>query len=1513
MLILAVQSAHDTGIFDLDGDANGNGAGFPDDWEEIYDEWVDGTGNPETDIFAFIAQSTEAPDVDVSYFKGGGSKDVNDVDEWLWEVTDVTPDKDDILNAFAAAYVLDHDICYDLGGTDMVVDCPAGTPVHFAGDIMIYFGMDRFDNNGSAEVAFWFFGQDVALVAEDETNTGGSFTGVHTDHDILVLSDFVIGGKISDVDVYRWDPNVQKNLALISPDGGDCQDADAGDYACGTVSQSPAPTSPWSITPKDLPIGLHSPGLFYEGGINYTRLIGVENVGCLSSFMAETRSSHSVDAQLKDFALGEFPFCDISITKEGPPLAKVGDDVTYEYTIENNGAITLYLTSVIDDVVGDLTSDAEGAGCGTLASGGSCYFEVTTTIGTSNAGGGEDTAVTNVVEAIYNSASDDSGDSVTDDDDHMVNLFEPSISFDKTGDGGPSKVGDTVNYTLTLNNTSSSDSPDLDCNIVDGLLGIDEDVMLASGANHVINKGYVVPQDPPDPLLNIAYVTCSPLGFTNILMDNDNHSVDLFQPAIDVDKTGDELSKVGDSVDYTITLSNNSSAGTPALNCVANDSLMGEVFNGVLPAGDTVLTPSYTVQQGDPDPLVNTVTLTCSPDGFPNILEASDGHSTNLFQAAIDADKTGDDLSKVGDSVDYTITLSNNSSADTPAMSCTATDSLLGEVFNGVLPLGDTVLTPSRVVQQGDPDPLVNTVTLNCSPDGFPNELEASDDHSTNLFQAAIDADKTGDTLSKVGDDVNYTITLSNNSSADTPAMNCIADDSLLGEVFNGVLPLGDTLLYPSRTVQQGDPDPLVNTVTLTCSPAGFTNVLQASDGHSTNLFQAAIDADKTGDALSKVGDEVDYTITLSNNSSADTPAMSCTATDSLLGEVFNGVLPLGDTVLYPSRVVQQGDPDPLVNTVTLTCSPDGFPNILEASDGHSTNLFQPGFNLTLACDVFGVVAGQDVVYRATLNNTSSADSPDLLPNEGASSRTIEFDPPIGANVPIAVSAFDPLPTLSYGDSLQVTFRGASTTAGDFIGTLFAQYAVDGFGNVLTDSDFSTCNAAPAIGRIFIEKLMLDSEDYDFDFPVEIDSVPVTTISLFPEFNSTDKVLSPIPPLPNFDNTVNGFDRQNSALEIDVGTVSDTQDVVIDETPVQVGTRLVSLECTDGTSDPATYNGTEATITVGFDDDITCRWVNEALFEIDLLKTFNSLANSAVDQPFAVYEGPDGFGGSAIASDNTLGDGDGLLEFGNIQLASHQVFTFCELGIPVGTTSMWWVDTGGGLMAITPYNPDSPIEDLGNRCIDFGNLTDDFAAGEVEVGPGDTLHVVIDNITPQGDARTPGYWKNWSSCSNGNQFEKAAAEYEANGAGNFGSEPPRHISLDEALYVSKTVGDLVLYGDEDGNPYDMDDFNDADCEEAVLILSHRDLSGKNRAYDPAAKLARSLLAYLLNIEAGAGTCTEAENATTDGQSLLDSIGFDGTTSGYFGKGKAAKDDPLYHEATELAGILDTYNNNNLCP
>src|SRR5262249_56538666 len=89
-----------------------------------------------------------------------------------------------------------------------------------------------------------------------------------------------------------------------------------------------------------------------------------------------------------------------------------------------------------------------------------------------------------------------------------------------------------------------------------------------------------------------------------------------------------------------------------ALTLPAPDSLRGVVFGpATLPAGDTVINKSRAVQAGDPDPLVNTVTLSCNVAGFPNVLTASASKSVNLFQPAIDVTKTAENTSKVGDTV----------------------------------------------------------------------------------------------------------------------------------------------------------------------------------------------------------------------------------------------------------------------------------------------------------------------------------------------------------------------------------------------------------------------------------------------------------------------------------------------------------------------------------------------------------------------------------------------------------------------------------------------------------------------------------------------------------------------------------------------------------------------------------------------------------------------------------------------------------------------------------------------
>ncbi|WP_372874327.1 hypothetical protein [Pseudomonas sp.] len=806
-------------------------------------------------------------------FTGGGSKDDLDVSQWQW-TTGSPPDKDDLLPIGAAAYLED----IDADNED---------------ELLIYLFGTLFAPNGSAAVGAWLFKKNIGTCANGKfgvVDSNGNCLAnqpaeLHTIGDVFVVSETTNGGRAVQMQVFKWVGSnaaakaacVADGFTLESPQNSLCKVLDEANALCstglvdddacgsmnlGTIKQGGTtipgfPTeSPddWGFQSKFPPKSgpANPPGTdgignddfpetsLFEAGFNFSNLFPNE-IGCFNSFLMNTRTSHSVRAQLKDLALGNFPLCGISVDKTGPEKSKVGDDVTYSYTITNTGAITLYRKSIVDDVVGDLTA-ASGASCAQLAPQASCTFDVDYTVQA-----GDPDPLVNTVNVVYNSAQNLQGDDQSATDDHSVNLFQPEISLAKTGDA-LSKVGDPVNYQITLSNSSSHDTPDLVCTIIDPLVGIDTQVTLASGAEHVIDAVYIVQEGDLDPLPNTATASCSPEGFPNVLEADASHSVELFQPSVTIDKSGTELSKVGDDVDYVITVSNTSSADSPDLECTVSDALLGIDEAVTLASGeDHVINASRTVQEGDPDPLPNTASVTCSPQGFPNVLEASDSHSVELFQPSIALTKTGDELSKVGDLVNYEITLSNTSSVDSPDLECTVSDPLLGISEPVTLASGEGhVINASRTVQEGDPDPLPNTASASCSPIGFPNVLEASASHIVELFQPSVAIDKSAVCEAvAVGEDITYSYTISNTSSPDSPALNLVSivDDKLgdLSADATGAgcdaLAAGDSCNF-SRVVSTsgGLPGTLTNTVDVLYNPAGFPNEITASDSQDCEI-----------------------------------------------------------------------------------------------------------------------------------------------------------------------------------------------------------------------------------------------------------------------------------------------------------------------------------------------------------------------------------------------------------------------------------------------------------------------------------------------------------------------------------------------------------------------------------------------------------------------------------------------------------------------------------------------------
>ncbi|MCI0545493.1 MAG: hypothetical protein L0Z49_13800, partial [Actinobacteria bacterium] len=444
--------------------------------------------------------------------------------------------------------------------------------------------------------------------------------------------------------------------------------------------------------------------------------------------------------------------------------------------------------------------------------------------------------------------------------------------------------------------------------------------------------------------------------------------------SVEIIKTGDELSKVGDMVTYNFTI-NNTGGATLFLQTLT-DTVLGDLADDAPASCDQLaggascmFSVQYTVQMGDPDPLMNTVTATYNTlaNGTGASASDTDDHSVELFQPGVTVDKTGPEISKVGDEVTYEYTITNTSSGDSPNL---ILDSIMDAGDNnGGAGLGDLSgnapaacdeLAPGAMctfsvnytVLQGDDDPLDNTVTVHYHPAGFLNDITASDSHSVNLFEVSVTIDKTGDPLSKIGDSVNYTITVTNTSSNDAPDLICDISDPLLGvDKQDVVLGPGDSdVTNESRTVLETDDDPLVNIASVTCNVDGFPNVLGPfTDDHSVNLFQPAVTVDKDGPASAKIGDEVDYDITITNTGSADSPSLILVSvTDSLLGDITataaaNGcstlTSPGGSCNFTVSRTVQVGDPDPLVNTVSVLYNPDGFPNEIRDSDDHSIRL----------------------------------------------------------------------------------------------------------------------------------------------------------------------------------------------------------------------------------------------------------------------------------------------------------------------------------------------------------------------------------------------------------------------------------------------------------------------------------------------------------------------------------------------------------------------------------------------
>ena len=325
--------------FELDGNVANAGGNSLDDWQNVFE--LDtvippATGTPHaTGAEVFLRDLPSGNGGKETQYDAG--KDTLDLSGWTRkEVSKVVPDKDNITDAFAKQYMV------DVGGGVM--------------HRVVYFGADRFANNGDAALGFWFFQKHVDLTGSNGFSPNHTARNTNTGQrgDILVQVDFVSGGSNSQIQIFEWvgsggNFGPLQEIAFGTANGNTvCL---AGDAACATTNESIV-GSYWPYTPKFGTASRFPAESFFEGGIDLTALVGDI---CFNSFLANTRTSHSETADLKDLALGDFNTCgSIDLVRKE---CQAQTDVSPVYDAEGELYQTKHQLTILNDGMGSNVFD----------------------------------------------------------------------------------------------------------------------------------------------------------------------------------------------------------------------------------------------------------------------------------------------------------------------------------------------------------------------------------------------------------------------------------------------------------------------------------------------------------------------------------------------------------------------------------------------------------------------------------------------------------------------------------------------------------------------------------------------------------------------------------------------------------------------------------------------------------------------------------------------------------------------------------------------------------------------------------------------------------------------------------------------------------------------------------------------------------------------------------------------------------------------------------------------------
>jgi len=710
-----------------------------------------------------------------------------------------------------------------------------------------------------------------------------------------------------------------------------------------------------------------------------------------------------------------------------------GDTVTYTYTVENTGNVTLNDVSVTDVHGGSGALSAITPATASIAPGASQIFTATYVITQADFDAGADIA--NTATATFTPAQGALAD-LTADETVALAAAAPASTLEKTAsDTTDVQAGDVITYTYVFENTGDTSLTDIsitDVHSGTGTLGPITPATvatLAPGASATFTADYTVTQEDIDAAAAIGNTATgnatAPSGTYTPSTDDESVSVEAPMPASTIAKTAsnDTDVAVGDVITYTYVVEN--TGNTNLTDVTVTDVHGGTGTLGAItpatvatlaPGASATFTADYTVTQEDIDSgatISNTATANATaPSGAYTAPEVTETVEPAAPAPAADFTKTASETSGVqaGDVITYTYVVENtgnvslNDVSITDAHSGTGTLSAFTPAVVASLAVGDSAtFTATYTVTQADIDAgadITNTATVNAVPAGGTLPPTTADETVTPETAApSMTLAKTASETSDVaaGDVITYTyevVNTGNVSMADVSITDVHSGSGTLSAFTPASvasLAIGDTATFTATyTVTQADIDSgaaITNTATANATPPSGTYTPATADetvAPETPLpaMTLAKTASETVDV--QAGDVITYTYEVVNTGNVSMTDVSITdvhsgsGTLSAFSPASVASLAVGDSATFTATyTVTQADIDSgaaITNTATANATPAGG-TYTPATDTESVAPEVPAPSMTLAktaSDTSDVQAGDVITYTYAVTNTGN-------------------------------------------------------------------------------------------------------------------------------------------------------------------------------------------------------------------------------------------------------------------------------------------------------------------------------------------------------------------------------------------------------------------------------------------------------------------------------------------------------------------------------------------------------------